>query len=274
MMLKKTFQIKAKLLYNKRIQGAFFRLVLAAPDIAKQTLPGQFISVRINQALEPLLRRPLSIHRVSGANIEILYEIVGKGTQLLAQKKAGEYLDVIGPLGSGFSLQLPVSISRPPILVAGGIGVAPLLFLAEKIAGGRGLVLIGAKDKGHILCEKEFKDLGCEVKIATDNGSRGLKGRVTELLKSTLAARKNIEKPDMCCPGHDTAIYACGPHPMLKEVAALAKKYNIPAQVSMEEHMACGIGACLGCVVKTGTDFTYKRVCKDGPVFKAKEIIW
>jgi dihydroorotate dehydrogenase electron transfer subunit len=148
------------------------------------------------------------------------------------------------------------------------MGVAPLVFLADKLralttSGQRpATILIGAKNKNQILCEREFKKLGCEVKIATDDGSRGFHGKVTDLLKhlpSTIDHRPST-------------IYACGPAPMLKAVAVLAKQYRIPAQVSLEAHMACGIGACLGCVVETIEG--YKRVCQEGPVFPAQEVVW
>jgi dihydroorotate dehydrogenase electron transfer subunit len=182
----------------------------------------------------------------------------------LSRRKPGDILDIIGPLGNGFSLK-----KGRAIIVAGGVGVAPLVFLAEKLISLRAKsselraeVLIGAKTKNHILCEKEFKDLGLNVTIATDDGSRGFKGRVTEALDYLLRA-KSRELP---------TIYACGPAPMLKAVSAIAKKHKIPAQLSLEAHMACGIGACLGCVVKTTQGF--KRVCKEGPVFGSQELIW
>jgi dihydroorotate dehydrogenase electron transfer subunit len=153
--------------------------------------------------------------------------------------------------------------------VAGGMGVAPLIFLAEKLAKSQVtshksqvIVLIGAKTKGQIICEKEFKELGCEVKIATDDGSRGFKGNITDLFRNLVSS---VEY-------RVSSIYACGPRPMLKEISWISKKYKMPAQISLEEHMACGIGACLGCVVNTKEGF--KRVCKEGPVFKADEIVW
>ncbi|MDP3732411.1 MAG: dihydroorotate dehydrogenase electron transfer subunit [Candidatus Omnitrophota bacterium] len=306
-------QIRVKILYNKKIKGNYFHLVLQAPEITKESLPGQFLMVqesmllrstgktlscyhlrkplkaiadhayggsrqrregdfldiKVNDTYEPLLRRPLSIHRVRGDNIELLYEVVGRATEVLSCRKPGECLDAIGPLGNGFNYPLSAIRYLLPVLVAGGMGVAPLLFLAEKIKSGYTLyatrsmlVLIGAKTKNEILCEKEFKDLGCEVKIATDDGSRGLKGKVTELLKDLLLTM-NYKL---------STIYACGPRPMLKEISRISKNYKIPAQVSLEEHMACGIGACLGCVVNTKEGF--KRVCKEGPIFKADEIAW
>ena len=181
--------------------------------------------------------------------------------------------------------------------MAGGMGVAPLLFLAEKLAYSvehiadsknksilcakryplNAIVLIGAKTKGQILCEKEFKELGCEMKVSTDDGSQGFKGKATELLDNILASRFRLhasgsKKHVACSLQHAAQIYACGPRSMLKEISRVSKKYNIPAQVSLEEHMACGIGACLGCVVNTKEGF--KRVCKEGPVFNADEICW
>jgi len=279
------FQIRAKLIYNKKVKGKYFHLLLKAPRIAKQAQPGQFVDIRINDSCQPLLRRPFSIHKighksqVTSHKLEILYEVVGRSTEILSQKKAGEYLDIIGPLGNGFDYRTAYGVARTALLVAGGMGVAPLLFLAEQLmkrntpyAIRNTLVLIGAKTKGHILCEKEFKKLGYSVKIATDDGSRGFKGKVTDLLKEILGTTNHEPR---------TTIYACGPRPMLKEIAAISKEHKIPAQASLEEHMACGIGACLGCVVKTQNAkrntqyrFQYKRICKEGPVFNADEIVW
>jgi len=289
-------QVKVKILYNKKIKGNYFHLVLRAPKITKESLPGQFLNIKVNpvrntkairvenkisngvnDAYEPLLRRPFSIHRVKGANMEFLYEVVGQATAVLSHRKPGEYLDVIGPLGNGFSYQSQVTRPTPKrgypesqVLVAGGMGIAPLLFLAEKLVSNPQttahrppLVLIGAKKKDSIACEEEFKKIGCEVKTATDDGSRGFKGKVTDLLKNILRVTSYELR---------VTIYACGPKPMLKEISWISKKYNIPAQVSLEEHMACGIGACLGCVVNTKEGF--KRVCKEGPVFNGDEIIW
>jgi len=280
------FCLKARIISNKKIKGRFYHCAIASGKLARQSLPGQFVQIKVAPVHEPLLRRPFSIHGVNGKNIEIIYEVVGQATRILSQRKKGEYLDVIGPLGKGFDYSSQVL--KPlgsVILVAGGMGVAPLIFLAEKIAKfkiknqkSKILVLIGAKTKNQILCEKEFKNLGCNVKIATDDGSCGFKGRVTELLMH-LPSTINHQP---------STIYACGPHPMLREVSRLSVEYKIPAQVSLEEHMSCGIGACMGCVVKIKNpclsgrqetakikdDFKYNRVCKEGPVFDAVQIIW
>ncbi|MCX5711281.1 MAG: dihydroorotate dehydrogenase electron transfer subunit [Candidatus Omnitrophica bacterium] len=247
------YQAKGKILKNSCVGGSYFKLSIFCPKISKAALPGQFVNLKISHGFIPLLRRPISIHNVRGSNVDLLYEVVGKGTELLSRKKAGEELDLIGPLGNGFSARG----ARRAILVAGGMGVAPLLFLAEKLKKQKPLVLIGAKTRKQILCVKEFEKIGCVVKIATDDGSCGFKGRATDLLKKILVR---------------VTIYACGPKPMLKAVCVIAKAKNMPAQISLEEHMACGIGACLGCVVNTTKGM--KRVCKEGPVFDSGEIIW
>ncbi|TAN61851.1 dihydroorotate dehydrogenase electron transfer subunit [bacterium] len=273
------FQVNARLLYNKRIKKNCHEMALSAPQIAKSALPGQFINIKVTDGLEPLLRRPFSIHQIYRQDgIKILYEAIGKGSKALARRKSGESLDVIGPLGNGFKLgRGPGAGGRRHVLVAGGMGTAPLVFLAERLAEAKNqkpktktLVLLGARTKDDILCEKEFKELGCEVRIATDDGSRGFKGYVSELLKDELNA---IRYPL-------SAIYACGPTPMLKEISRISQEYDIPAQISLEAHMACGIGACMGCVIKTArnalraTEYEYKRVCKEGPVFEASRVIW
>jgi dihydroorotate dehydrogenase electron transfer subunit len=253
-------QANVKILYNKKVKNGYFHMRLLSSGIAKQALPGQFLNIKVNESCEPLLRRPLSIHKVGGNNIEIFYAVVGEATKILSQRKPGEFLSVIGPLGNGFDCKA----GKSKVLVAGGMGVAPLVFLAKKltksIAKNKPLVLIGAKTKNDILCEKEFKDLGCAVKIATDDGSKGFKGYVSELLSITLST----------IDYRPSTIYACGPKHMLKEIVRLCNKHSIPAQVSLEEHMACGIGACLGCVVNTKKGF--KRVCKEGPVFNGDEL--
>ncbi len=247
--------LKVKIIQNKNIKGKYFHCVLDAPLLGKRAKPGQFIEIKVTDGLEPLLRRPISIHRVDRGKVELLYEVVGVGSEKLAGRKSGEMLDIIGPLGNGFSL-------KAAILVAGGMGTAPLLFLAEKLSKPP-IVLIGAKTKDHIHCESEFKKLGCEVKISTDDGSSGFHGKVTDLLVDILRFER--------CK-REFAICSCGPKAMLKRISEISEEFDCPAEISLEEHMACGIGACLGCVVQT--DAGFKRVCKDGPVFDATEIIW
>jgi len=270
----KVQSLRAKIAINKQVAAHAYKMTLMAPAIAKKAAPGQFVMVRVTDACLLLLRRPFGIHSVKGSNVDILYGLAGVGTKLLSQKKPGGYLDLLGPLGKGFDWRSGALVRQSPVLIAGGIGVAPLVFLAEKLKKLKPVVLLGAKTKSHILCEKEFKALGCDVKVATDDGSKGYKGFVSELLISVIASLPSVARNDVL------SLYACGPRSMLKATAAIAKQYNISAQVSLEEHMACGIGACLGCVVKVkskkekGKSFEHKRVCKDGPVFDAKEIVW
>jgi len=255
-------QIKAKIISNRQLSGNYWHLEFESGLIARQAVAGQFVNIRVAEVLEPLLRRPISIHGVKASQVSIIYEIIGRGTQILAAKKPGEFLDIIGPLGNGFDYSHPSANSKQAknILIAGGMGVAPLVFLAEKLSLSQPLVLIGARSKKQILCRQEFQALGCTVKLATDDGSAGFKGKVTDLLNIVLEHNS---------PG---GLFSCGPHPMLKMVAQIAAENKIPAQFSLEEHMACGVGACLGCEVLTKSG--YKSVCKDGPVFSGEELIW
>ncbi|NIM03598.1 dihydroorotate dehydrogenase electron transfer subunit [bacterium] len=263
-------QIDAKILVNEGIGPQRHKMALYAPQIGRQAKPGQFIHVRVSNNFPPLLRRPFSIHRVEGQKIEILYKVVGKGTEILSEKKRGEYLDILGPLGKGYRLPSATSKISDIILVAGGTGVASLLFLAEAISVANAelsiLVLIGAKNREELLCEEDFRRLGCRVEVATENGSRGYKGLASDLLENYLPLSEDRPKP---------AVFACGPSEMLKRIGKISRKHRFPCQVSLEERLACGVGACLGCVVKAkGSSYTYKRVCKDGPVFDAGELIW
>jgi dihydroorotate dehydrogenase electron transfer subunit len=255
-------QLKIKIVENKRIAQGFYRMRLASAYLAKNSKPGQFVEIKCSSGGEVLLRRPLGVHIIWNGGIDVLYEVIGKGTNSLSAMKKGGLLDVIGPIGRGFEIS---ETKKPVLIVAGGMGVAPLLCLAEKMARKKikPYVMIGAKTAPHILCEKEFKKLGCFVMIATEDGSKGHKGYVTDMMRHLLIVLR--------C--RSSGIYACGPRPMLKAVEHIADSSGIPCQVSMEEHMACGVGACLGCPVKVKSG-GYKMVCKDGPVFDAKEIAW
>lgn len=274
--------MKLKIIKNALIKERRYLLELAAPPSFKKSLPGQFVHIRLEDSCDPLLRRPLSIHALEekkngrGIALKIFYEVVGKGTELLRHAARGQEIDCIGPLGHGFDLKHLMQAENI-FIVAGGMGVAPLFFLAEKIkeiqnpkslphrpAGKIQInVLIGAKAQEHIMCEKEFKKLGCEVRIATDDGSKGFKGRVPDLLKKILTSTMDHGLSTIC---------ACGPKPMLAAVTDVAKQMNVHAQVSLEEFMGCGLGACLGCVIRTTSG--YQRICHDGPVFDSREIIW
>lgn len=209
--------------------------------------------------LDPLLRRPFSIHRCSGPEtIQLLIRVIGRGTELLARCRPGESVSLIGPLGRGFRLPAPTT---PVCLVGGGIGIAPLLFWADRLdAPERCAVLLGSRT-GEELTEltAAFSQLGCRVETATDDGSLGHHGLVIDLLIPHLTTVSKV--------------YACGPHPMLAAVAAACRSARVPCEVSLEAHMACGLGACLGCTVP-GADGRYLHVCKNGPVMAAEEVAW
>lgn len=249
-------KIIAGILSNEEAAEGFFRMKIASAYLARSAKPGQFIEIRCSEGVEPLLRRPIGVHRISSGGIEVLYQVVGEGTRILSRKRAGEEVDLLGPLGNGFEIQRGAAM-----LVAGGIGVAPLVALAGKLR--RPDVIIGSRTASHVLCEKEFRSLGCRVTVTTDDGSKGQKGFATDALKRLLGRG-----------GKTDVIYACGPVAMLKAVASIAAARGIRCHVSLEERMACGAGVCLGCPVRVKPGKAYKMVCKDGPVFDAREIDW
>ena len=277
------FQIKAEITENTELFAkTYYQLSLKVGEISHLAKPGQFVHLKVNNETTPLLRRPFSIHSVGEENLQILYKVIGKGTEILAQRKKGEFLDIIGHSGNGY--KLPEGKVKV-VLVAGGIGVASLYFLAEKITpppisspragkgshpvdgkdGGEGglTVLIGGKSREDVLCRDKFKKLNVEVMISTEDGTSGRKGLVTDLLQDLLSTIDY--RPS-------TILYACGPTEMLKETAKIAKKYEAPCYLSLEKIIACGVGACQGCVINTKDG--YQRVCKDGPVFDSEQIIW
>lgn len=266
-------QGRYKIISNKKVGPDYFKMLICAPNIAQQARPGQFVHLRCTNSsdlgsdTQPLLRRPFSFHRFNQNNFEILYKVVGQGTRILAKKRQGERIDVLGPLGNGFDIKPTSNQQRPTtILVAGGMGVAPLLALAEKLVDANRskiLVLIGAKTKKAVLCARGFRKLGAKVRVATEDGSQGFKGLVTKLLKDILPSTINYRL---------STIYACGPKSMLQEIAGFSDNRKMPTWACLEENLACGLGACLGCAIKT--QLGYKRVCKDGPVFKLQEIVW
>jgi len=282
--------IKAKILSNKKAGRAYYKMTLDTPYIARTAKPGQFVQIKCSDGLEPFLRRPFSIHRVKGEGfprlrsgqarvkeIEILYEVVGKGTEILAGKKEGDFVDVLGPLGTGFSLPrahapnpnrvsgLGSSLEPRAIIIAGGIGAAPLVYLAEELTKNKikTIVLIGAKTKEAILCEKDFKKITREVYVSTDDGTYGCHGFVSRLFHNILKTSESR---------FETIVYVCGPHGMLRCIAEICRERGFECQVSLEEKMACGMKACLGCAVPTKSG--NKLACKDGPVFNAGELSW
>lgn len=232
----------------------------------------------VNSGIDPLLKRPFSIHRRLGGDFQILYRVTGKGTAILSKRCLGDILEVVGPLGKGF----PVKTTRDKIiLVAGGVGIAPIFALAEKIKMKKPLLFYGARTKDEALCLNELKSLGIKPVISTDDGSLGAKDNIVNVLKDFLSHNSvgaRLPRPYSQLltlnpsPVTRHVIYACGPEPMLRALSLLAKEYNLKGYIALEQNMACGIGACLGCVVKTKEG--YKRVCKEGPVFPIEEVVW
>jgi dihydroorotate dehydrogenase electron transfer subunit len=260
----KVKQGKFQILDNRRVAPDFFRMKISAPTITRAAQAGQFVSVRCSEGYRPLLRRPFGFHRIGQCDFEILYKVVGTGTRLLSEKRKGEYLDILGPLGNGFLRNTEYEI-RNTILIAGGIGVAPMLALAETLKKYKPTVLLGAKTKKELVCKKDFQKLGCSVKTATDDGSFGFKGYVSELFKKVLRTTNDERR---------TTVFACGPKPMLKEVAKICRQHKITAFGSLHELIACGIGACLSCVIRLRSCKEHKRICTDGPVFDLAEVAW
>lgn len=253
--------------FNREITSGIFLLGLRSPSLASESRPGQFVMLRVNQGIDPLLRRPFSIcGTTDGKIVLILYKIVGHGTEMLAGRKAEEKLSVMGPLGKGFNLP---GKNEKAVLVSGGIGIAPLNFLADALKNDQMEFMSGFDTSGNIISSKEITGRSINISIATDDGSEGYSGMVTGLLDEYLD--KDIHEKD------SKVIYACGPSAMLKKVSSIAAYRRIPCQVSLEALMACGLGACQGCAVKIlpQNDLTlYRHVCKDGPVFPAHIIDW
>jgi dihydroorotate dehydrogenase electron transfer subunit len=266
--------IKVKILSRKEVAPNIYLMKLNAPEIAQEALPGQFIHIRCSKDSYPLLRRPLSIHRADKekGEIFILFQVIGEGTKLLADRTIGDDLDIMGPIGNGFNIYPK---SKKIMIVGGGIGVAPLLALCEEsIRQGKEVrILIGALKKELVIGEENFRNLGAKVDVATDDGSYKYKGLVTDLLERAIKEGWLADQ-----------IFACGPKPMLRKIVEISLDNHIDCQVSLEERMACGIGACLGCVCKIKAKeknnnqnqikYIYKRVCVDGPVFEGSEVVW
>jgi len=251
----------ATIVANVQVTHDTYEMILESPKIAATTKPGQFVMFTCSPVgTDPLLRRPLSVHYTKDDKVSLLYKVVGKGTELMRQMPVGTKASMLGPLGTGFK----VAETENHILVGGGIGMAPLLHLSPLIqAQSKGKIhtLQGARSERDILVMDRFEQYG-DTHISTDDGSAGVHGFVTEILQNI-----DIE---------DAAIYCCGPTPMMKAVAKIARQRNWYCQVSLEIEMACGMGACLGCAIpRLGVDEgvdKYLTVCKDGPALNAEEI--
>jgi len=297
--------LRAEIIENSPLNKNHNFLVLKPLGASKKPLPGQFYMVEADNTYDPLLKRPFSIFRNNPPSppfskvgttrphpgglaeesnrggrgefsnrLHFLYRIKGKGTERMRQMKNGASVSVLGPLGNGYPLP---GKNLTPILIAGGIGIASLFPLAEKL-GKNAYLFYGGRTKKELLLLDELKGMVKELIISTNDGSTGKKGTVADVLNNFLTSRFSLSTSYL--------LYACGPSPMLEAVSKLATEKGIKGYVSMEENMACGVGACLGCTVKVRSqksevrskrltpEFTYKRVCKEGPVFEIGDIVW
>jgi len=253
-------------LIKKEQWDDYFRFPVSSPAIASEALPGQFVMVKVSDTDHPLLRRPLGIHAREGETISLFFNIAGLGTKLLSGKKEGDNLDMLGPLGRGFSVGRPRGEDETVLLVGGGRGIAPLYFLAGELhrAGFKVRILYGCQTSADLKLKSLLQSACWESSFATDDGSCDYQGFVTDLMEKEIAK----DKP--------ARIYACGPDPMLMEVARQAVLRGVPAELSLEAHMGCGFGACWGCVKKirrSGRE-EWLKVCEDGPVFQAEDVVW
>ena len=249
---------QAMVLEKRELAQGVFLLVAKSPAIALQCMPGQFVMLRLTRLADPLLRRPISI---AGADAEkgtltLICRVVGHGTELLATIRTGDALDVMGPLGHGFDLS-----GKRPLLVGGGIGLAPLLYVAESYCPEPVEVLAGGRTCEELFWADLFRQSCRKVHVSTDDGSMGICGTCADAL------------PEVLKNGNYDMLLTCGPRPMMQRVAAEAAKAGIRTQVSLEERMACGLGACRACTC-SAADGGLRQVCKDGPVFWAEEVDW
>ena len=255
-----------KILQMIELAPQIYRLRFENQIIANFSKPGQFINIKVSDNYIPFWRRPLSIHSVNKdyGGVDILFRVVGKGTELLSHKKTGESLNFIGPLGQSFDYA--EKKTNKALVIAGGLGIAPLLFLCQKLIENQIVphLFYGVKTETEFCCLEDFEALNIKVYFSTEDGSNGYQGLVTDLVRENLTQLMTGQQP---------VIFACGPNPMLHQVSLIAREYNLSCQVSLETLMACGVGACLGCGVKVNQpEIAYRYVCKEGPVFNVNEI--
>ncbi len=237
---------QCKLLATRELSPGIFDFTVSCPELAALAAPGQFAQILVPGHT---LRRPISICSIGRETLRFVFQVRGEGTEKLSRYRPGDDIDILAPLGKGF----PIDPNKRTLLVGGGIGVPPLLGVAEAL-GGNAVAVLGFRSRGLVILEEDFKNTGAKVLIATDDGSYGYHGLVTDL-----AAGEDFQ-----------VLMACGPGPMLRGAGALAGERGVPGYLSLEQRMACGVGACLGCAVVLvdgeGREY-FGHVCKDGPVF-------
>ena len=258
-------QVFAKLIKKQEIIKDIYKFSVKAPEIVETAKPGNFIEIRVTEGIDPFLRRPISIYNLDKENgiLEFIFQVKGKGTEILSKKEEGADVDIIGPLGHGtFKFEKYKNIA----VIGGGIGIFPLYELSKEAKQNNVKVnsYLGFRNKDFVMLEKEFEEVTDNLTITTDDGTYKEKGFAIDYLI------KDMENEKYEC------IYACGPLPMLKAIQKYANENNIDCQISLEEKMACGLGVCLGCAVKTAKSPKdapeYWHVCKGGPVFQAKDV--
>lgn len=261
-----------KILAHKKISQEYTLMKVHSPRVSRSAKPGMFVHVLAGDGEGLLLRRPFSLLEAEHANISFVYKVVGHGTKALSEKRPGEVLNVLGPLGNPYSVR---AASKQIILVAGGYGVSPTFYLSRELKKkrftGEIISIIGARTKSLLMYAEEFKKLGVKTHVTTDDGSAGRKGIVTDAL-GELLQRSPLPPRPLAPSTPFTQVFCCGPYAMLRAVARMCMKFSVPCQVSMEQQLGCGLGACLGCVIKTHGG--YRRVCTEGPVFNAEDVIW
>jgi dihydroorotate dehydrogenase electron transfer subunit len=252
------FNGPAEVLRQERMSDACWKVTLRLPG-ADPVQAGQFCHIQVEDAPDPLLRRPFSYWDVRGNEVDLLYAVVGRGTERLARKQPGDRVGFLGPLGTGFT---PKAGAPDWIFVAGGVGIVPFYFMAKqaRAAGlkNRLTLLFGGRSQSMLYGIDEFPALGVEVRAATEDGSRGTKGLVTALLEERIASGRN-----------GIQLYTCGPERMMEAVVRIARREGLPCEVSMEKHMGCALGACGACItkVKDGDGWRHSRICIEGPTY-------
>jgi dihydroorotate dehydrogenase electron transfer subunit len=272
----KTVRTSGRIIFNREIAKGHFLMSLkvsghfsSAEAPFRGVTPGQFVMLRVKGREFPFLGRPMSIYRLHGntgdLTMELLYRVVGKGTSAISRLKPDDEIDILGPLGRGFDI---FPHCKRVVMVAGGIGIAPLSFLGHSYGADtinkppQIICYVGAQRADLLVGLDGIGEICSDIRISTDDGSRGYRGLVTELFEQDMPSYN----------GGDSVIYSCGPFPMIKRLAEILRNRAVPCQVSVEERMACGVGACLGCAISVKSG--YRKVCSDGPVFDIDEFIW
>ncbi len=255
--------MNAKIIANNRIQGDYFELVFSAPAMAERAAAGHFTHLRIDRRQDRILRRPFSIHDTdpAGGTVTVVYKVVGRGTAALSELAPGAGIDAMGPLGRAYT---PPSPGVLPVAVAGGYGAAAMFMLTRKQPG---VLLMGARSSADVILTDRYRAAGYDVRVATNDGSQGVKGFVTDLIPALVAEY----------PGRKLFFYGCGPHPMLMALAKLLRERKLDGELSVDHVMCCGVGACFACVVKVNDPgspdgWRYARSCSEGPVFPLADV--